>query len=1294
MTMANGASDVGSRSFALPLALVGALAAGALAPHLTTSPSPTTLVAPSARAGGPVLSVAGAGQDRDHVTTALDLLAEYFGIDISPAALRREMRSVAKEVQRHADYSGPKRSPMQQARLLRAFFCMEVRTSGAPIPRKDGFAPLWQDLGDQDPAPPGCTPAANTGGRKKQATLRQVALRNDALRDAAQWIEDYLNDDARRDHVTVTRALAGVRVAKMVDESRLRADDFDRVDMDKTPLAWELVHEAADRHNTSVQALIATVPDPVDSYESWRFDSYVDAIRQGIEKSGYLLDRFYLPDVDPERKADPGAARKDLHTGTPGVILFRWANRAIPSPTADQTKPLLVLFLVPETPVAGIHAAPFVSAIEFARDWMPVHTAAAGGAGADIRILGPSFSGSTPSMVRALRDAHDLLLTRTPTSTSVTIISGGATVDKNRELFETPEVPYGSTPDGATFTVHFRATTERDSAVHLATNSFLQEAAIRGLRADLSEGSTAYGSSAPCPGWRQTKDDKQPGCSEPSDRPLTMKYPFNVSQLRNDASREGTPRRDPLADVIPRLRPLALEDAGPPTDQLPLVRPDTAVSAIELVLSNQLDAARDNGVRVVTINATDVRDKLFLVKELREHVPDALPVITDTDLFEVHPDQARWLKGVVVVSTYPLRAMDDAIGEDVQAPGYSRERVQFSSANVEGTYNAAIALLNYDIDGKPDARFRDVPDKLPPLVDYSAPGCSESREPAVWVSVVGTERIVPLKVYCGVDAKFGDVGYVFKPQPATAVPPPVAPAAISMSRPAVALIVLILVLAAGGIARFAVVRFARSAGSAQGESPLAAERGTLALALCGPLIPLVYLDVTLPVLMRHQWRAGDASSGLLALAAAIGLAETGLAVAAQFLCRSPRYREFRALFLVAAVDVGVYAVHGLRAAPELLLARTFDVGALVSPLVPFSLFGVVPVLLALVGLWRLGALGGRVGERVDVPAEWTSALHAVAGWAGISLEGLDEALRSSHTWLLNMPPGWLTVSFGATVLVYVFTFGIGQRPALSIEGQTFAFLGVFFVVLLQWLLMASLTRFVYAAYFTKQFLVRAADHALDLPYDAVPKALFSFGLIPARPQLRELRSMAELVGGASHTLDADLKSERPRPRWFQSATWGEVTGAIKTLGKLENHRELENHVHRRTLVATSLVMVVRELLSRLSVSLGFIGPALVLLLTLQGTLHLDRSHCLLGLVWADVILSSIVVMTVFIVMERDATVSRMLRTNPGLDWNWDFTLKVVVYVALPLATVFAAQFPELGSSVLRLLEPVQRLPGG
>ena len=78
----------------------------------------------------------------------------------------------------------------------------------------------------------------------------------------------------------------------------------------------------------------------------------------------------------------------------------------------------------------------------------------------------------------------------------------------------------------------------------------------------------------------------------------------------------------------------------------------------------------------------------------------------------------------------------------------------------------------------------------------------------------------------------------------------------------------------------------------------------------------------------------------------------------------------------------------------------------------------------------------------------------------------------------------------------------------------------------------------------------------------------------------------------------------------------------------------------------------------------------------------------------DVLVAIMVIMTVFVWMERDTVISRIRHTTPGeIEWNWDFVWKLLVYVVLPLLTLFATQFPNIGSSLVRLLEPVQRLPG-
>jgi hypothetical protein len=43
-------------------------------------------------------------------------------------------------------------------------------------------------------------------------------------------------------------------------------------------------------------------------------------------------------------------------------------------------------------------------------------------------------------------------------------------------------------------------------------------------------------------------------------------------------------------------------------------------------------------------------------------------------------------------------------------------------------------------------------------------------------------------------------------------------------------------------------------------------------------------------------------------------------------------------------------------------------------------------------------------------------------------------------------------------------------------------------------------------------------------------------------------------------------------------------------------------------------------------------------------------------------------------------------------WNLPFVLKVLVYAVVPLVTLFATQFPEVGGSLLRWVTPIQPLP--
>ena len=711
-----------------------------------------------------------------------------------------------------------------------------------------------------------------------------------------------------------------------------------------------------------MQFLLATVPDPIDWSTTWQFDPYVDAIRQGIEASGYLLDRFHLPDAGVDKKG--AGSTRDLHTHWPGVVLFR--SKATDSPPfVPGQESLLVLFLVPETPVAGIHAEPFVRAIDFATGWMSRHRSAQGDG---IRILGPSFSGSTPSLVRALRDVDARVGARLGRA-EVTLVSGSASNDGNRHAFESPDAPYGH------MTVHFRATIHSNSAVDLASRCFLNEIGVHGPFAYLSEGSTAYGSARDAgKAGPQNSGESCAVDSSATGKDVTIKFPFNIAQLRSDASRSGGPRQDPLAGVLPGLRPLPLEDVTTPTDQLPLQTPTTTAPSVELVLTNLLDAIRRENVRVVSVSATDVRDKLFLVREIRQHAPDVLLITTDADLFQVHPDETPWLKGVLVASTYPLHASSQDFVYPFRGRGAAErpnaDLVQFSSVSMEGLHNAALALLNYDADGRAPAahdceggdeeRFASKP-WLPRLVDYGglAANCT-AGEPAVWISVVGDGQLVPLRSYCNLEERMNlseAERYVFRP-----ALPPIGPPASTHRIPvssASELLVIVIGLASGVLCLVAWL---------ERDAALSARRGAFAVLVCGPIIALTFLGVALPALAWQQYLAGDAfAAGVTTTAAVVCLIEWIGGLMFQWRSRSRYYSPLRALFLLAALAVGVYAVVHLRASPQLFLLRTFDVGTLMSPLLAVVVFAAIPVAPAGVELWRLQALGVTVEDGDQVP---------------------------------------------------------------------------------------------------------------------------------------------------------------------------------------------------------------------------------------------------------------------------------------------------------------------------------------
>jgi len=1060
----------------------------------------------------------------------------------------------------------------------------------------------------------------------------------------------------------------------------------------RSPSLHAAVAAAAARHKTRLHFLIATVADPIDSYETWHFDPEVDAIRQGIEASGFLFDRFYLPStgIDPKTAADKAALLRELHQHWPGIILFRWnrGSKAAPPDGADEQS-LLITFLIPETPVAGIHQEPFNAALTFAHAWAVEHPALTS-VGDGIRILGPTYSGSTQSVLRGLLNFDAELAPARATGAAevpVTIISGSASNDGNRKAFEVEKKS-----EFTVLRVSFHATMQSNAAIDRGLSLFLESQGIEGNVASLTESSTAYGNDV---------SGQQAG--------LHIKFPFNVAQLRRDANRNGA-ARDGGTGGLMAVRPLSLDDATVPTDQFPLQAPATTSSSVELVLANMLDAVRREHVRIVRLDSTDIRDKLFVIKELRERAPDVLVVSTDADLFQVHPDQARWLRGLLVASTYPLHTS----GQDLvypyhglqSAPRPNGELVQFSSVNMQGYYNAAIALLNYRITGEPFPRFlpgsRDDYATLPKLLDYGGigTGCGLVGEPAIWISVVGDGQIVPLRSYCKVDSSLPDAGYVFTPHfsPGTSK----AASIHDLYASTATILLIVLVLAVSVLVSGRSFIRARRFGSAR--------VGAQALALTGALVPISTLGIVVAFAGWEFVLGGrPVASTLAALGALMCLAFVVYALA--FQVRSRTLIPVRLFFIgIAALSV-TYVVTEIGVVPQFFLLRTLDIGTRMSPLLPLVAFGGVATVLAGVETWRLRAFGvgirkfdGDARKRTaqesayDYRISWKNCLDSIDTEATGGLEGIADILIDSHSQLFLLPAGdkgrhlaWVAAPFVIALISYGVMFPSVLRPILSVEGPIFGWTLALVVVFLQWVFATSLTQFIYLSCGTAQLLTRLGRHPRGLPWGEVPKTLTPSGLVPKAPRLQEMVCLAGDIPGGFETLQADLRV-RPVKRWFRSDTWNAVNAEVARLRS--GGAGIGAGERARRISAIKVVFVVRELLSRLSFNVLTMGPLLGLLIVLYWTVYFDRSHALLGLIWTDVLLAMAAIMSVFIWMDRDAVISGIRGTTPGqIDWNWDFVWKILVYVVLPLLTLFATQFPDVGSSLLRLVEPVQRLPG-
>jgi hypothetical protein len=232
-----------------------------------------------------------------------------------------------------------------------------------------------------------------------------------------------------------------------------------------------------------------------------------------------------------------------------------------------------------------------------------------------------------------------------------------------------------------------------------------------------------------------------------ADEMLVLRFPLHISRVKNEYTqafkqkdeKSGLKTNDPL--VLS-----SLDDGGPGNEGIPAQGGTTTTTVNSQTIANILATIAREQCRYVGVIASDPRDKLFLIRLIREYCPDVHVFVTDADQLLLHPDYQYHMRGVIVGSTYPLLAPNQR-----WVNPKSTERILFASVGAQGSYNAALIHMGL---------YKDLLEYAPPRFasqDSNEPESKSLQRPPIWISVVSPNgTMVPLQVF----TEYDDGGYV------------------------------------------------------------------------------------------------------------------------------------------------------------------------------------------------------------------------------------------------------------------------------------------------------------------------------------------------------------------------------------------------------------------------------------------------------------------------------------------------------------------------------------------------------
>ena len=502
-----------------------------------------------------------------------------------------------------------------------------------------------------------------------------------------------------------------------------------------------------------LRAIIALVPDPTDAHLTESFDGTMMALTTAAVRHDYLPDAHWIPDLaDTRAKAAPACTQTSEVTAArascgraassqheqPAVLLFRHHKESGP---VDE---LLLVAVVGELPTSGIRKHAFRQALEYLAELRPVLPKGA------LPVVGPHFSGAAESLRRVMDAWH----TEHDWPAEFRVVTGSATDRRNAGIIRGERI-------------QFTATVLPSDVIARTAKDYVRNVlplGDEGPTAILREETTSYGALPHRDQMIQQDRRKQNGNNQPPPEymlgAIDLPFPLHISQVGTAYERLRQIRgRETAVDSLRKLLAIDLGDDAESTDVVPALSPMTKYKT-ELVVENILSVIPRAGVRTVGITATDPRDKVFLARALHKFCPDVNLYTTEADLILSHPDLRGDLRGMLVMSTYPLASQTQLWTPPYNAVpvkfldrsvwGDPHSRVQFATSSAQGVFNAAQLAIEEATGG---AR------PWVSLIEYGFPGRLQTIPP-VWISLIGADGLWPVKAVEIQPAEVADYTYV------------------------------------------------------------------------------------------------------------------------------------------------------------------------------------------------------------------------------------------------------------------------------------------------------------------------------------------------------------------------------------------------------------------------------------------------------------------------------------------------------------------------------------------------------